>query len=145
MTVQQYRQKVQGISENLIDWVSEILENDLETEVLALIKAQLGKGYDGKDRPLGFYRQTTLISKRRRNAVIMGDRIALIDRGDFWKSFFLNMYQGSIIIDADDKKRDRLVDRFTDAIFLLSPKSMEYLSTLVRPLLMAKINQYLAQ
>lgn len=145
MTVQQYRQKVQGISENLIDWVSDILENDLEKDVLDLVKEQLGEGKRGDGSSLPYYNPRTLISKKRRGAVIMGNRIALIDRGQFWASFFLNVYQGSIIVDADDKKRDMLVERYGDEIFLISKKQMEYLSTLVRPLLMAKINQYLAQ
>lgn len=145
MNVIQYRQKVQGISENLINWVSDILENELEKEVTDLIRVQLSEGERGDGSLMPLYSKFTIQSKLERGAIIMGDRIALIDRGDFWRSFFVDVSGGLIKIDAASLLRDELVKRYTDAIFLISKKQMEYLSTLVRPILMAKINQYLAQ
>ena len=74
----------------------------------------------------------------------MGERIALIDTGRFWGSFFSSIYQGSIEIDSKDRLRDELVSRYGQEIFLISKPQMNYLASIVRPKLEAKINQYLS-
>jgi hypothetical protein len=143
MTITQYRQKIQGVSANLILWTEEILDI-LDKEIVTLVHEQLEIGERGDGSLLPLYSETTKSDKRERGTILMGERIALIDTGRFWKSFFSSIYQGAIEVDAKDRLRDELVERYGEEIFLISPKQMSYLAGLVRPKLEARINQYLS-
>lgn len=140
MNVSQYRQKIAGISQNLILWIEDILDS---LDIVELIQEQLSEGKRGDGSLLPLYSLNTIIDKKERNSILMGERIALIDTGEFWQSFFATIYQGTIEIDAKDWKRDRLVERYGEEIFMLSKSQMDYLASKVRPLLEAKINAYL--
>ena len=143
MTIFQYRQKVQGISENLILWIEEILES-LDKDIVKLIHEQLEEGKRGDDTLLPLYKESTKKMKAERGTILMGERIALIDTGQFWNSFFSSIYQGSIEIDSKDRLRDELVGRYREEIFLISKTQMNYLASIVQPKLKTKINEYLS-
>jgi hypothetical protein len=72
----------------------------------------------------------------------MGERIALIDTGEFWKSFFTELGENFISIDAKDWKRDELVSRYGEEIFLISKPQMSELASLVKPLLKVKTDAH---
>jgi len=117
--------------------------DNLDEEIIKLIQEQLTEGKRGDGSTMPKYTTSTKQSKLKRGTILMGERIALIDTGEFWKSMFANIYDGSIIVDSKDWKRDMLVDRYGDEIFLISKTQMEYLASLVNPLLNAKIKQFL--
>ena len=115
MTIRQYTEKIRLIRENLILWIEDILES---LEIVELVQEQLAEGKRGDGTLLPLYSSNTIQDKKERNAILLGSRIALIDTGEFWKSFFTTIYQGSIEIDAKDWKRDRLVERYGEEIFI---------------------------
>ena len=75
----------------------------------------------------------------------MGERIALIDTGEFWQSMFSYIGSGMIEVGAKDWKESTLIDRYGEEILLISKPQMSHLADLVRPKLTAKIQQFLAQ
>jgi hypothetical protein len=143
MTILQYRQKIQGIGENLILWTEEILDG-LDAEIIRLVQEQLAEGKRGDGSLLPLYKESTKKMKSESGGILMGERIALIDTGRFWGSFFSSIYQGSIEVDAKDRLRDELVGRYGEEIFLISKSQMDYLASLVRPKLTIKINQHMS-
>ena len=138
MTIGEYRKRIIGVSENLILWVEEILE---DVEIEKLVKEQLEEGRKGDDTLLPLYSYMTRQEKERKGRP--SDRITLLDTGDFWNSFFATIYQGSIEVDAKDWKRDMLVERYGEEIFMISKTQMSEIARIVRPRLEQKIKQYL--
>ena len=138
MTIGEYRKRIIGVSENLILWVEEILE---DVEIEKLVKEQLEEGRRGDDTLLPLYSYMTRQEKERKGRP--SDRITLLDTGDFWNSFFATIYQGSIEVDAKDWKRDMLVERYGEEIFMISKTQMSEIARIVRPRLEQKIKQYL--
>jgi hypothetical protein len=141
MNPSQYLKKVQSLS--ILDLIEEcIYELDKEGKVTELVKEQLGEGKRGDGSYLKKYSPLTIESKRKRGTIIMGERIALIDTGEFWKSFFTELGENFISIDAKDWKRDELVSRYGEEIFLISKPQMSELASLVKPLLKAKTDAH---
>jgi len=144
MNPSQYLRKVQTLS--ILDLVEECLaELDKDGKVTALVHEQLGEGKRGDGTQMPRYSYLTKKSKQERGTILMGERIALIDTGEFWKSFFTEVGENFISIDSKDWKRDELVQRYGDEIFLISKPQMSELATLVRPILKRKIDQHFAQ
>lgn len=140
MTIGEYRNRIIGVRENLISWTEEILD---DVDIVKLVQEQLAEGQKGDNTLLPLYSARTIQDKRERNAILTGERISLIDSGAFWNSFFATIYQGGIEVDAKDWKRDMLVERYGEAIFMISQKQMTEIARIVRPLLEKKINEYL--
>jgi len=144
MNPSQYLQKVRTL--NILDLVEECLaELDKTGKVTELVKEQLGQGKRGDGTLMPRYSYLTLKEKQAKGRTIMSDRIALIDTGEFWQSFFTELGENFISIDAKDWKRDELVQRYGAEIFLISKPQMSELATLVRPILKRKIDQHFAR
>lgn len=142
MNLLQYRNKTVILKSKLIPWLEEILD---EINIVELVQEQLADGKRGDNTSMPQYRPSTLKSKQKRGTVIMGNFIALIDTGEFWKSMFTTIKQGLISVDAKDWKRNELVQRYGESIFQISDTQFKYISTLVEPRLKAKIDQFYAQ
>lgn len=134
--------KIQHVRENLIPWCEEILD---QINIVELVQEQLADGKRGNNTSMPQYRPSTLRMKQKTGGVIMGQFIALIDTGEFWKSMFTEIKEGLISVDAKDWKRNELVQRYGEEIFMISDTQFKYLSSRVEPYLQAKITQYLAQ
>lgn len=143
MNPSQYRLKIQAIRTNLIPWCEEILKG-FDKEIVGLIQEQLAEGMRGDGTQMPRYSFLTKQSKLKRGTILMGDRIALIDTGEFWQSMFSYIGSGIIEVGAKDWKESTLIDRYKPEIFLISKKQMSHLADLVRPQLTAKIQSFLA-
>jgi hypothetical protein len=141
MNVREYLNKLKTF--NLLTEIEAII-NDNEKKVTELIQQQLSEGKRGDGTLLPMYKESTKIIKRERGTILLGDRIALIDTGEFWNSIFATAYKGSVEIDAKDWKRDELVARYDEEIFLLSKESLEELSELVHTELKIRWNEHIS-
>jgi hypothetical protein len=141
MNVREYLSKLKMF--NLLTEIEAII-NDNEKKVTELIQQQLSEGKRGDGTLLPMYKESTKIIKRERGTILLGDRIALIDTGEFWNSIFATAYKGSVEIDAKDWKRDELVARYDEEIFLLSKESLEELSELVHTELKIRWNEHIS-
>lgn len=141
MNVREYLNKLKTF--NLLTEIEAII-NDNEKKVTELIQQQLSEGKRGDGTLLPMYKESTKIIKRERGTILLGDRIALIDTGEFWNSIFATAYKGSVEIDAKDWKRDELVARYDEEIFLLSKESLEELSELVHTELKKRWNEHIS-
>jgi hypothetical protein len=141
MNVREYLNKLKTF--NLLTEIEAII-NDNEKKVTELIQQQLSEGKRGDGTLLPMYKESTKIIKRERGTILLGDRIALIDTGEFWNSIFATAYKGSVEIDAKDWKRDELVARYDEEIFLLSKESLEELSELVHTELKRRWNEHIS-
>lgn len=141
MNVREYLNKLKTF--NLLTEIEEII-NDNEKKVIELIQQQLSEGKRGDGTLLPMYKESTKIIKRERGTILLGDRIALIDTGEFWNSIFATAYKGSVEIDAKDWKRDELIARYDEEIFLLSKESLEELSELVHTELKKRWNEHIS-
>ena len=136
--------KVQHVRTNLIPWCEEILKS-LDKEIVKLIQEQLAEGKRGDDTLMPPYSYLTVQSRQEKGRPVKGERISLIDYGDFWSSMFTYIGQGMIEVSAKDWKESMLVERYGENIFLISKTQMQHLAGLVRPKLEAKITSYMAQ
>jgi len=141
MNVREYLSKLKTF--NLLTEIEAII-NDNEKKVTELIQQQLSEGKRGDGTLLPMYKESTKIIKRERGTILLGDRIALIDTGEFWDSIFATAYKGSVEIDAKDWKRDELVARYDEEIFLLSKESLEELSELIHTELKKRWNEHIS-
>lgn len=136
--------KIQHVRENLIPWCEEILKG-FDKEIVKLIQEQLAEGKRGDDTLMPPYSYLTVQSRKKEGRPVKGERISLIDYGDFWNGMFAFIGQGMIEVGSKDWKESMLIQEYGENIFLISKTQLEYLSSLVRPQLEAKITQYLAQ
>jgi uncharacterized protein YjhX (UPF0386 family) len=67
------------------------------------------------------------------------DRMTLRDTESFHKKFFLKMDNMKFRIDSTDKKRNKLVERFTGFIFGLTPENKNILAHKIAPNIIKKI------
>jgi len=134
----QYLQATRQLRAELPQILERIVEQ-LEPEIIKAVQEQLAIGKRGDDTYLKKYSPLTIESKRKRNTIIMGERIALIDTGEFWNSMFLEVINGSFSVDSKDWKRDELVVRYGEEIFLVSDKQLEHIASLAYPLLKQEI------
>ncbi len=141
MNVREYLSKLKTF--NLLTEIEEII-NENEKQVVELIERQLSEGRRGDGTLLPLYKETTKLIKQQTGGILLGDRIALIDTGDFWESIFATAYKGSVEIDAKDWKRDELVARYDEEIFLLSKESLEELSELIHTELKKRWNEHIS-
>lgn len=139
MTISEYLNKLKTF--NLLTEIEEII-NENEKQVVELIERQLAEGRRGDGTLLPLYKETTKLIKKQTGGILLGDRIALIDTGEFWKSIFATAYKGSVEIDAKDWKRDELIARYGDEVFLLAEDSLEELSKLVFTKLKQRWNDF---
>lgn len=75
----------------------------------------------------------------------MGERIALIDTGEFWQSMFATPYDGMVEVDAKDWKRDELVERYGEEIFQLLPAQWKHIYSLAETEYKHRVYQWLNQ
>lgn len=141
MNVREYLSKLKTF--NLLTEIEAII-NDNEKKVTELIQQQLSEGKRGDGTLLPLYKESTKIIKMEKGTILLGDRIALIDTGEFWNSIFATAYKGSVEIDAKDWKRDDLVARYDEEIFLLSKESLEELSELIHTELKKRWNEHIS-
>ena len=139
MNISEYLSKLKTF--NLLTEVEEII-NENEKQVVELIERQLAEGRRGDGTLLPLYKEATKIIKREKGTILLGDRISLIDTGDFWESIFATAYKGSVEIDAKDWKRDELIARYGDEVFLLADDSLEEISKLVYTKLKQRFNEH---
>jgi hypothetical protein len=71
------------------------------------------------------------------------NRVTLRDRGDFHKSFYVEVEGDGFRIDATDEKRDDLVDKYTVWIFGLSKDSRKQFLTMYRPEIVKNLRKLL--
>ena len=128
MNISEYLIKLKTF--NLLAEIEEII-NENEKQVVELIERQLSEGRRGDGTLLPLYKEATKLIKKQTGGILLGDRIALIDTGEFWESIFATAYKGSVEIDAKDWKRDELIARYGDEVLLLADDSLEEISKLV--------------
>ena len=120
--------------------------NDLEKEIVELNKSQLREGKRSDGSILGRYSEST---KRRKRADpsrhLTGDYISLLDTGDFWKSFIFEATENTLFFGATDEKSEMLIREWGNTILGLSPEGYAKLAELIRPLLIEKINKFIAE
>ena len=73
----------------------------------------------------------------------MGERIALIDEGDFWRGMFAVVEGGNIFIDSTDWKSEMLIDRYGEEIFQMSSESLKSIVSEVFPEFKKKVHDYI--
>ena len=119
--------------------------NQLAPEIVKLNQEQLAEGQrsDGSKMPL--YKPITKQRKQEEGRTLTGDRISLIDKGDFWKSFFVKAENGKLLFDATDRKTEELIKTYGELVFGLSGIQKEALAELAKPILYEKILKYLRQ
>lgn len=71
------------------------------------------------------------------------DRMTLRDTESFHKKFFLKMDNMKFRIDSTDKKRNKLVERFTGFIFGLTPDNKNILAHKITPRIIKQIKHRL--
>lgn len=135
-------QRLQSL--NLIREIEDIL-NEMDEKVVTLVQSQLAEGRRGDGLLLPPYRESTKLIKKLNNTILMGERIALIDTGDFWKGFFATAYNGGIEVDSKEWKRDMLVERYGEPIFQLAPDSLESLVEDLFPKLQKRVHDILSR
>lgn len=124
--------------------LTETLESH-EEDITDAIKEQLRYGKKGDGTLFEKYSPLTIQKKQENGRVIMGERIALIDTGDFWQSIFATPYDNMIEIDAKDWKRDELVERYGEVIFQLLPEQWKHIFSLVEEEYRKKVYAWLNQ
>lgn len=144
MNLLQYRNKTVSLKSNLIPWIEEILKG-FDKEIVKLIQEQLTEGKRGDGTLMPPYSYLTKQSRAKAGNPVKGERISLIDYGDFWGSMFSYVGQGMIEVSSKDWKESMLVQEYGESIFLISKTQMQHLASLVRPKLDAKIAQHYAQ
>lgn len=117
----------------------------MDDKVVTLVQGQLAEGRRGDGLLLPHYKESTKLIKKMNNTILMGERIALIDTGEFWKGFFASTYGGGIEVDSKEWKRDMLVERYGEEIFQLAPDSLETLVEDIFPSLQKKVHDYLSR
>lgn len=80
MNISEYLNKLKTF--NLLTEIEEII-NENEKQVVELIERQLAEGRRGDGTLLPLYKEATKIIKREKGTILLGDRISLIDTGDF--------------------------------------------------------------
>jgi hypothetical protein len=76
---------------------------------------------------------------------LTGDYISLLDTGDFWKSFIFEATENTLFFGATDEKSEMLIREWGDTILGLSTEGYVKLAELIRPLLIEKINKFIAE
>ncbi len=136
----QLSQRLQSL--NLIQILEEVLDS-MHGKIVILIQEQLAEGRKGDDSLLPKYRPFTIRKKLEENSIIMGERIALIDEGDFWRGMFAVVEGGSIFIDSTDWKSEMLIDRYGEEIFQMSSESLKSIVSEIFPELKKKVHDYI--
>lgn len=111
----------------VIAWVS-TFDAKTKTEILDWIREdQLrAKGEDADGEVVGYYSLTTeLISKGKKK---FNTHYTLFDTGDFYRSFYVLVFQSEIYISANaDKGEDNLFEKFGDKIVALNEENYKKL------------------
>lgn len=118
--------------------------NQLQEEIVKLNQEQLeiGQRSDGSKMPL--YKPVTKQRKLEKGSILTGDRISLIDKGDFWNSFFVKAENGKLIFGATDWKTEDLIKTYGELVFGLAVEQRTELARLAKPILNKKILKYLS-
>ena len=140
----QYLQATRQVRSQLLSIIETALEQ-LEPEIVKAVQEQLAVGKRGDETYLKKYSPLTIKRKTEQNRIIMGERIALIDTGDFWNAMFLEVINGTFSIDSKDWKRDELVVRYGEEIFMLSDKQAEHIAGLAFPIIQEEVAKIYAQ
>ena len=144
-------ERLKLLQSELIPLTEEVL-NSLSDEIANLNKIQLKetKFIDGTEFPL--YTRVTVERKKQKGTYISPNgRWALLDYGDFYRSFIIKAENNKLIINSADSKADKIlimVQRDTgkaDLVFGLSGENMKKLLTLMKPLFEERILNFLAQ
>lgn len=122
------RNKVQNL--NLVQ-MAEVAINSFDKEITDLVRVQLSEGRKGDNTLMTKYSRNTIKSKSERGTILMGERIALIDTGDFWNSFLSQARSGKLFVSATDWKTDELISRYGKSIFDLDNESQIKLKELL--------------
>ncbi len=136
----QLSKKTQSL--NLIQILEQVLDS-MHGKIVILIQEQLAEGKKGDDSLLPKYSPFTIRKKREDSSIIMGERIALIDEGDFWRGMFAVVEGGSIFIDSTDWKSEMLIDRYGEEIYQASRSSLISIVNEVFPEFKKRVNDYI--
>jgi hypothetical protein len=136
----QLSKKTQSL--NLIQILEQVLDS-MHGKIVILIQEQLAEGKKGDDSLLPKYTPFTIRKKLEDSSIIMGERIALIDEGDFWRGMFAVVEGGSIFIDSTDFKSEMLIDRYGEEIFQMSSESLKSIVSEVFPEFKKRVNDYI--
>jgi hypothetical protein len=90
---------------------------------------------DGNKLP-SYTRYTKSIKKQKGQPY---DRMTLRDTESFQNKFYLKIDNSKFTIDSTDKKRNKLVERFTGFIFGLTPENKNILAHKIAPNIIKKI------
>ena len=115
----------------------------LETEIITLNQQQLTKGEKSDGTFTGEYRETTISRKMLEGRFLTGDKISLLDRGDFWAGFLVKADNGKLIFDSTDAKTEMLISIYSEKLFGLTSESKTELAKLAKPILYEKITNFL--
>lgn len=100
------------------------------------------KGVDSKGESLGTYTAFTKRAKQAKNQP--SNRVTLKDEGDFYRGFTLEGKRFPFSIDSTDEKRDKLVDKYGEDIFGITPdNTSKYAKETLLPNLQDALNEEL--
>jgi hypothetical protein len=93
------------------------------------------EGVDSKDEFLGEYAASTLVSKQRRFGSQFPEHITLFEKGDFYKTWSVNVDKNGIItISADGQKEDiDLFEKYGKDVLGLTNDSIQLLIPFIQP------------
>lgn len=134
--------RLQGL--NLVAEIEALLD-EMDGRIITLVQGQLAEGKRGDGSLMPKYSPSTKLIKQRKGRTLIGERISLIDTGEFWRGFFATTYSGDIEVDSKEWKRDFLVERYGEEIFQVSVDSLSVIVEEMLPSLQKKVHDYLSR
>lgn len=110
-----------------------------------MVQNQLAKGERGDGSLLPRYTRLTKAIKQRDNKILLGERIALIDTGEYWSSFYSAALRGELLVGAKDWKHEMLVERYGESILKVGQDNLEILCNEIFPKIQKRVNEWLTQ
>ena len=132
------------VNDKFAEIMHEVL-NELAPEIVKINKEQLEKGEKADETLMPYYSPNTIRVRNLDGNPVKGERIALIDSGDFWNGFWAMAYQNKLEMISSDTKTNMLIADYGESIFGLNKKGFERLGDLAYPLLKQKVGQFLQQ
>ena len=111
-----------------------------DKQITDLARVQLSEGKKGDGTQFDFYKPATVKIKKERGTILMGERIALIDTGEFWSKLITDSFGGSLIIDNKDRGLlAELESRYGDKILSLTAESRSQLIQMMLPDIQSRV------
>ena len=120
-TLKEFRDKLSRLIADYDSVINKVIDDNSEAYAdMNANEQQFNMGLLSTGSPIvPFYKDFTIKVKKRKNQPI--DRVTLEDTGAFHKSFYAELKNDKLIIDAKDEKRSELVKKYGKDIFGLIP------------------------